>query len=264
MFLKVFKYDFKAIFFKFLPVLVVLPVLAILVRIVNLLDGTNVFAALVITLFNGLFVLSCSLLTIYTIVICIMRYVKSLFRDQGYLTHTLPVSKHHLLLSQLLADFLMELISLFLIFICLFIAYFTPQVGATMAEVLSAFFEVMISTEDLGTFSGTLVLLVLAVFFESIQSLFLIYTGIALGHSFPKNKGILSVVFCIAINYGINIINFILMLCVSALDFVAVTLNQTLYLVNTTLIVVIVESIVLCVVAYFVDIYLMKNKLALE
>ncbi|MDE7264107.1 MAG: hypothetical protein K2N64_05555 [Anaeroplasmataceae bacterium] len=264
MFLKVFKYDFKAIFFKFIPVLAVLPVLAILVRIVNLLDATNVFAGMVIVLFNGLFALSCCLLTIYTIVICIMRYVKSLFRDQGYLTHTLPVSKHHLLLSQLLADFLMELISIALIFICLFIAYFTPEIFSLIAQVLSEMFEIVISSEDLGSFAGTLILLVFAIFFQAIQSIFIIYTGVALGHSFPKNKGILSVVFCIAINYGINIINFILMIMVSILDFAVINVEQVFSYVNITLIITIVESFALSVVAYFLDIYLMKNKLCLE
>ncbi|MBD5390693.1 hypothetical protein HDR67_01660, partial [bacterium] len=207
MFLKVFKYDFKAIFFKFLPVLALLPVLAIVVRLVNLLRLDNVFAGIMISLMNGLFIFGCAALSVYTIVLCIMRYVKSLFRDQGYLTHTLPVNKHQLLLSQILADVLMEMISVVLVFLCVLIAYFNMNFAQAFIRAISNLFNEVITAEEFWRlFSGTFVLLIFIVIFSTLQNLFIIYTGIAIGHAFSKNKGILSVVFCIAINYGISIV----------------------------------------------------------
>ena len=56
MFLKVFKYDFKSIFFKFIPLLAIIPVLSIVVRLINLIQTDNAFLILVIGGFNALFV----------------------------------------------------------------------------------------------------------------------------------------------------------------------------------------------------------------
>ncbi len=266
MFLKVFKYDFKSIFFKFIPVLAVLPILAVLVRLVNLFPLDNVFAGLMISLLNGLFIFSCAALFLYTVIICIMRYVKSLFRDQGYLTHTLPVNKHQLLLSQILADVLMEIISVLLVVLCIIIAYFNPDVFAVVADTISNILDIFISSDELmRVFSGTLVLLVFCILFGSLQSLFVIYTGVAIGHAFSKNKGILSVVFCIAINYGINFIFGIVNIVIgSFVDFATITASQLANVFNIYLGVSLAESILVCVGGYFLDIYLMKHQLNLE
>lgn len=273
MFLKVFKYDFKAIFFKYLPVLAILPILAILIRLIGLIFnggndvvGVNVFVGLIYGLLNGLFILSLALFSVYTLVICIMRYTKSLFRDQGYLTHTLPVNKHQLLLSQILADVLMELISLVVILICCFIAYFTPSVLEGILQLINEFFNVVISSRDFfNLFGGTIVLCVFTLFFSFLQSLFVIYTGIAIGHAFAKNKGVLSVVFCIVLNYGIGFVTGIISMIVGFVgDYAIIEVENFVNVSNIYLTISLVESILICIGAYWLDIYLMKNKLNLE
>lgn len=266
MFLKVFKYDFKAIFFKFIPVLALLPVLAIIVRLVNLMRLDNVFAGLMISLVNGLFWVGCFGLLIYTVVICIMRYVKSLFRDQGYLTHTLPVNKHQLLLSQILADVLMELISVVLVGLCVLIAYFDMKFAKVIVDAVSQMFNEVFTVEEFWKlFSGTIVLLIFISIFGTLQSLFIIYTGVAIGHAFSKNKGILSIVFCIAINYGLSMITGIINLIIgTVVDFATITTDQVVGVINLYLGISLAESIIICVGAYFLDIYLLKNRLNLE
>ncbi|MDE6655406.1 MAG: hypothetical protein K2J85_00270 [Anaeroplasmataceae bacterium] len=266
MFLKVFKYDFKAIFFKFIPVFAILPVLAILVRLINLVQMDNLFASLAISTLNSVFWMGCTLFMFYTTIICIMRYVKSLFRDQGYLTHTLPVTKHHLLLSQILADVLMELISLVLLFVCIAIAYFDPQIIAAIIEIIYTLFSVVISAgEFFNLFGGSLFLLFFYGIFSSLQTLLVIYTGIAIGHSFPKNKGLLSVVFCIVLNYGLGFVTGIILIFVGSIANLAIiTPNDLITFMNVFLGIALAESILVCVGAYFLNIYLMKYKLNLE
>ncbi|MCM1130711.1 MAG: hypothetical protein NC310_05425 [Roseburia sp.] len=267
MFLKVFKYDFKAIFFKFLPMLAILPVISILVRIISLVNFSgNVFASMIWGLFNGILILGCVLFMVYTLVICIMRYTKALFRDQGYLTHTLPVTKHQLLLSQILADVLMELISLVVVILCCMIAYFDLRVMEAIVYLINQFFEVVIPvSEFFNLFGGSLVLFIFCIIFSFLQSLFVIYTGIGIGHAFPKNKGILSVVFCIVLNYGIGIVTSIISFIVGAVgDFAILELENMIQMANIYLSISLVESIIICIGAYFLDIYLMKHKLNLE
>ena len=55
--------------------------------------------------------------TIYiaTIVLIIKRFATSVFGREGYLTNTLPVSAHQLILSKLLAAFILDTISSFVV-----------------------------------------------------------------------------------------------------------------------------------------------------
>ncbi|MDE7213538.1 MAG: hypothetical protein K2N42_03055, partial [Anaeroplasmataceae bacterium] len=266
--LKVFKYDFKAIFFKFLPVLAILPVIALLVRLLGLLDFiNNIFVGMLFGLFNFLLIMGCSLFMVYTLVICIVRYTKSLFRDQGYLTHTLPVNKHQLFLSQILADFLMELISLAVIILCLILAYCGSRIMNEIVYAFDEFFKHVLPVDELlGMLGGTITILVFMMIFSSLQGLFVIYTGIALGHAFAKNKGILSVVFCIGLNYGLSIINGIISFIfgIATGDLAILNATDAINVMNIYLGVQLAESIAICIGAYFLDIYLMKYRLNLE
>lgn len=266
MFLKVFKYDFKAIFFKFIPMLIILPVLAVLVRLFNLVSFQNVFLSLIMGLVNGVFVLGCIVAIIYNIVICIMRYVKSLFRDQGYLTHTLPLNKHQLLLSQILADVLMSLITFLLIFLCLNIAYFSPFIIPDLIEMFNQIYETIISEEEVAkNLPITLVLTFFTCIASSLMGLFVIYLGVAIGHAFAKNKGILSVVFCIGLNYAINFVfGFMNIIFAMSYDPAVVDISTSFYIINMFLSVTLIESIVICIGGYFAVIYIMKHKLNLE
>ena len=267
MFLKVFKYDFKAVLYSFLPVLAILPIISIVVRIVNLISANNVAAVLLKTGVNGMFGIGCVFLFVYTTVICIVRYVQSLFRSQGYLTHTLPVSKHSLLLSHLLVDFIMQIFCVLLILLCVLIGYVSPTMLVDIVYILGEFFHVILTEQELlRLISGPVILGILSVIFSSLQSLFVIYTGVALGHAFAKNKGILSVVFCIAINYGLGIIlgiaNMIFGYAIFQLDFE--TIEDDVNFFNGYLGINLAESILICVGAYFLDIFLMKKHLNLE
>ena len=56
----------------------------------------------------------------------------------------------------------------------------------------------MTEEEIIRLLAGPTILMLLCMLFSSFQSLFVIYTGIAIGHAFAKNKGILSVILLVA------------------------------------------------------------------
>ncbi|MDE5565678.1 MAG: hypothetical protein K2I77_01710 [Anaeroplasmataceae bacterium] len=249
MFLKVFKYDFMAVIKKFVPVTIIVGVLAILARLVNLLvDASNALNTIIV-LVNVLFVFSLVLLFVYNIIMLITRYTKSLFRDQGYLTHTLPVSKHQLLLSQLLVAISTTIITVLLVFVSILIAYASKGWLNAFRTIIEFF-----GKEIPSDVAGTIVLAIFVMIFSSLQSIFVIYFGISLGHSHFKNKTLLSVVYCIAIGYGLgfvfNLIN-------------ALFLNS-IYSVNTYLTATLIESIITCIAGYFLTIFMMQKHLNLE
>lgn len=255
MFLKLFKYDIKAIFFKFLPMILVMFILAILARItvsLNLLD--------MITLtINSFFIFGCFGAILYVIILCVMRYVQSLFKVQGYLTHTLPVSKNKLLLSQLLADFIMAVLATALVFLCLLIAYLDRNLIEDVKSVLNAIFGNI--AIELG--GGTIVLMVISIIFSAVQWMFILYLGIALGHIPPKNRTAFSILFCIALSYAINFLTSLLMSLVDQLyaNANAVSVQGAVQAVFGT---ILGSSIVVSIVCYCLIVFIMKKHLNLE
>lgn len=250
MFIKVFKYDFKSVFFKLIPMFIIVPILAILTRL-TLLQNFNTSIATMISVFiNGMFILSLCVTFLYSIIIVINRYVKSLFKEQGYLTHTLPVNKHLLLLSQILVAVIISLISVLFMFLNIMIAYFSADIIQVLKDIIWQIFQVSISQDLIGQVILTLTVLITS----SIQSILLLYLGIALGHAHAKNKVILSIIYCIAIVYGYSLLANMINLFFSSI------VNSYTSLMVSTLI----ESLVAIALGYFLTIFTMNRHLNLE
>lgn len=249
MFLKVFKYDFIAVFKRFIPIVIVVFGLSIFARLVNLMDASkNFMTGMLIGIGNTIFIISLVTIMIYTIVLVIVRYVRSLFKDQGYLTHTLPVNKHQLLLSQLLVAVIMTTISILIIILGIFIAYFKPNWIQGMKEFLQG----MLEWDSLTL--KTIFLVIFCLMTSSLSSIFIIYLGIAFGHAHNKNKTLLSVVYCMALNYGIGIFTNVIQI-----PFFSSITNIDVYLIIS-----IVISLVICIACYFLTIFMMQKHLNLE
>lgn len=254
MFLKVFKYDFKAVFLKLIPVFIILPILAVVVRLVNLINIDNPLTNLMIVGVNIIFVLGCVFAAIYTEVMCIIRYTKSLFKEQGYLTHTLPVNKHQLLLSQILVVFLMTLIVGLLIFISIIISYFTSSLFLAITMVFEELFGFILEiypSQVISTIVNSII--------SSIQGILVIFLGIAMGHAHAKNKNLLSVVYCIALSWGVSMFTSLINSSITLAFIDNYELGYVILQVVST-----IESLGIVVAAYFVTIYIMKKRLNLE
>lgn len=253
MFLKVFKYDFLSVFKKYIPILIVVASLSVVVRLMNLIPTDNfVLLRVIIILLNVLFCFAFVIQFMYVMVIVVLRYAKSLFKDQGYLTHTLPVGKHKLLLSQLLVAIVMVMISVLVAIICVFIAYFVPNWIQAIKDFFTLVFGELEWTPQL---TSGVVLSIVSYIVSSLQSILIIYLGIALGHIHAKNKSLMSVVYCIAINYALGLV-------LGGINIILAITLLTNY--NALLIISICESVVLSVAAYFVTIFIMERHLNLE
>ena len=261
MFLKIFKYDFNSIFFKVLPFIIILPAISVVVRLFNyipeLIEYNNIITAGIV-LFNSVFVLLMVVTSIFNYIICLVRYTKSLFKDEGYLTHTLPVSKHQLLLSQLVANLIMTSLTILVIFLSVLIAYFDPSTIKIIIIQLQESFQVIITDAQ---FLSTTILLVVTTLISSICSLLLMYLGIAIGHSFSKNKNLYSILFIIVLSYGFS---FVLQIVNTIVGFSIMSEISAYNAININLVIILILSVIAGVAAYFANIYFMTKKLNLE
>lgn len=119
-----------------------------------------------------------------------VRFKQNLYGDESYLTHTLPVTKKQIYLSKFIISIVTLLMSVIVIFISLFIAYYSKENLQTIKTSL-----LPIATVYDSTIISIIVQFVFICFLELMNMLQSGYTGIILGHKQNNNKMGFSVLF---------------------------------------------------------------------
>ena len=112
-----------------------------------------------------------------------VRFVRNIYKDESYLTHTLPVEKQQIFASKVITGTVAIFTSMIVIVICLFICYYSEA----NIEALKTVLELAASTYN--TTVINLLLLVAFVIFLEIMFIVLIgYNAIILGYKSNRNK----------------------------------------------------------------------------
>ena len=118
------------------------------------------------------------------------RFKKNLYGDESYLTHTLPVKKHTMYLSKALTALISMFVSMAVITLALFVAYYSKENLEILKNLLS---NIALSFDSSIT---ELILAFLLIFFLEIVNMLQIgFTGIILGHKMQTNKTLFSILF---------------------------------------------------------------------
>ena len=124
---------------------------------------------------------------------CLMRlwarFVRNVYKDEAYLTHTLPVKKQEVFTSKVIAGIVTIFTTMIVIIACLFICYYSE---ANM-EILKNILEIAATTYNT-TVLNLLLLVAIVIFLEIVYALLIGYVGIILGHKSNKNKMLRSIV----------------------------------------------------------------------
>ena len=118
-----------------------------------------------------------------------VRFVRNVYKDESYLTHTLPVKKQEIFTSKVISGVVCIFTTMIVIIICLFICFYSE---ANM-EVLKGLLELAATTYNTTVLN---LLLVVAIVFslEVVYALLIGYVGIILGHKSNKNKMVRSII----------------------------------------------------------------------
>ncbi len=219
---KLLKYDLKWVY-KVVVVFYILAIFfSILGRLLNNIENSVVFFAIT------QFTFGCAVAMMANCLInCIMRlwvrFHRNLYKDESYLTHTIPVEKKTIFLSKVLTAAICVFTTATIIIICLFICYYSKE----NMQVLKSMLELAASTYD--TTVINLLLLMVIVFFLEVMFMILIgYVGMILGHKSNKNK----MVKTILIGIGLYMLTQVVTL---AIIFIFGLFNQkVMNLINTT------------------------------
>ena len=136
-----------------------------------------------------------------------VRFRANLYKDESYLTHTLPVKKQTLYDSKIISSVISLFISLLVILICFTIAF----VDKSMIDKIKDIFN---QSGSSFVFICVIITMILELFYLAACGII----GIILGHKSNNSKMLKSVVIGIALYCVIQFISFIVILTVGLAD----------------------------------------------
>lgn len=259
MFLKLVKHELHAAYRLLLPLFGGLMVMALMARASIWLifeKSYNGVLNILGVLFLMLFILACGATIILTMVLMMVRFAKSVHGDEGYLTHTLPVSLHSILLSRLLVSFL----SLLSAYAAVYLGYRLCTLGLQPIQEFRQQTNALLKEMNLydawaiPKAAGTLMV-------GMLSSILQIFAAVCIGHSFAKSKVGMSILFYFVLYIGTQIINSCILIAWTIL--VQGTGTDSLTTLQNGMGYFSILYVVYAVVFYFLSWIMMKKKLNL-
>lgn len=189
MLIKLLKYDLKYMLKNMSAFYILCVFFAITTRIFFNIEQS------VIVKIIGQISLGCMISMIVSVLINTMmrswvRFRSSLYKDEAYLTHTLPVTKNELYNSKFILTFIFFFVSFAVILLSLFIAYYSKAAW----QAITDYIKVITTGLNMSTFFFVLIALIV-IFLEVFNAIQCGFLGIILGHKMNSVKVGFSVLF---------------------------------------------------------------------
>lgn len=196
---KLLKYDLKWIY-KVIIVFYALSILfAIITRLCSMVDNSMLFSILT-QVSAGFTIAMIANSLINGIMRSWVRFRENIYKDESYLTHTLPVNKKTVYLSKVLAAVICSFVSVLVAIASLFICYYSKENIEFLKQVL----ELAANTYNT-TVINLLLVISFVLFLEIVFIILIGYVGIILGHKANRNKMVKSILIGFGLYMGTNI-----------------------------------------------------------
>lgn len=207
---KLIKYDFKWINKTMHVYFIVLFIISVAVKVVESLDQT-LLIVIVDKIVSGMFI-SCIISLVIT---CFMRiwgrFISNIYKDESYLTHTLPVTKNQIFNAKMVASILSLLLSAIVIVACIAFTFVNNSTIETLKFMWESLVEVYGGFVAVCFVIGITLTILLEAGFFMLTGIF----GIVVGHMSNNHKIVKSIIVGI-VSYGIlSSVIFIVLLIVS-------------------------------------------------
>lgn len=252
---KLFKYDFKwtykiIVFFHIASLF-----FAVTTRIFSLFKNSNLFSILT-SISTGVLIAMLVNSLVNGLIRSWLRFINNHYKDESYLTHTLPVSKNDLLKSKIFSGLAIILSNIVVAVVSIFIAFYSKENLDKLLDSLN-----LISTQlnfNIGFFLFLIVLLI------ALQLFFFImigYLGIMIGYGSNDNKLVKSIISGFVLYIAASVLTLLVVLVLSLfIPSISEMLNTTNQLnVGTLQLLLVIISLLYCI--YSVICYYVGNKL---
>lgn len=196
-----------------------------------------------------------------TMIYLLIRFYKSMFTDEGYLTFTLPVKPNTILNGKMIVSFCWMLIDTILVCLSIFFLLLTPEtwqyITTGMPDLTDA---VNTMGWSLGELAGWLVAIGLV---EIIYLITSVMAALCIGQLFGKHKIAASVLAYFVIYLINQVVGTIVMMASGFIQMLDETIGMSLVF-NRLFLFSTVMSIICSVIFYLISTYIINKKLNLD
>ncbi len=264
---KLMKYEVKATGRTLIPLYLVLLAFAIINKVfigTGLSHKLQGFGSIPFIL--SIFGYGCTMAAVFivTFFIIIQRFYKNLLGDEGYLMNTLPVGTITNITSKLSIATFWTIISGIVAILSIIIMAFDPRAfGQFFSETFRALSE---GYAKIGIQIYVIIIeLLIAIVFQFVKFISMIYASISIGHIFSKHRILSSFGAFIVLNLIAGAISSSIGIAFSSSRLPDLLRNvESLWPINLFLISITVFNIIFIIVYFIITSYILKNKLNLE
>lgn len=246
------KHDLK----RMLKVLVYIYIIAIclsgVTRLINIGKDIQIIA-IIGYVFSGLVYSAIGSILVNTFVQILRVFIVNFYKDESYLTHTLPVKKNKLLLSKYIASLIVILLSVVVCFISLFILFYSPE----FIQGIKAFLEISVSGFNM-SIGGFLIFMGFIIFSQICSMISMSFCAIVIANKYNTKK----VIKGIAWFFAFYMITMFVTLMIAAIVFaISGKINELFATVlsSSSFILILIIALVLYII-YSIIFYLITNK----
>ena len=178
---KLLKYDLKALYKSLIPIYATTLILSVTMKILDIIQEKITIFSFMYGFTLMVFILALFVTFLYTFFVSVRHYYNNILKDAAYLTHTLPVGKGPLVLSQCIAAFITFTTSILIIVVALLIPFYRVDLVKDVLTLLALGIE---GVEKPLYYMSLFVVLMLS-YIEYIVAFML---ALSLGHSKISNK----------------------------------------------------------------------------
>ena len=252
---KLLKHDLKWIFKLLVVFYSIALVFSLLTRIFLSIDGSTIFNVLG-KICSGVTISFIFNILINNIMRCWARFTKNLYGDESYLTHTLPINKKTIFASKFLMGIITMFVSVFVILLTLFIAYYSKE----NIEWLKISLNIIASIYN-STVIKLLLVIFLVFFLEMVFTVFAGYIGILIGHRSNDKRIIKSIIYGFITYILTQTLTLIIMFIFGIFNKDIMNLFTTNNIINIDILKIIMYGAIAIYVIYIIIYYIIGLKL---
>lgn len=173
--------------------------MALLTRLIDVISDSilkstfmDVFAGFTKALYV-IVIIACLVMTAF---LPFLDFRQRFYKDQGYLTHTLPVKVSTMLVARMICDIVITVAISLVWILSLCIAFDDINLYRDLVRLITGFFE--FTSGNSATYNtlivGILILFMIGTCFSTLNTIWTTNAAYSFGHAFNKNKKVMSIV----------------------------------------------------------------------
>lgn len=267
---KIIKHEFKATFRLYSLLFVFSLTLTALNKTVEYVPMDNTIWNIIRVILMVAWALLSVFLVMGAMILAVVRFYKTMVKDEAYLTHTLPVKKSKLIIGKFITSLIWVVLSVIVMAVSVILEVMSTEVMEGIIDVFNGFADLVYEYPQI---LGHMALFLLMCLVAISANIFQCYASIALGQMFGQHKLAGSLVFYFIINYAMSILStaamFVMPDMVDKMDATSEltfyeTMRQEFGIFDEFMVMAIVLQILIILICYFITNYRLSKKLNLE